>query len=92
MPGAEEKRGGEIDVEGGMRHRERMDTKTISIEADAYKLLRGVRRSSRESISQVVRRLVAERHAQTAGELEEMMKAFEGKGAGPRRAKRRAAA
>jgi predicted CopG family antitoxin len=75
-----------------MRHREFMDTKTISIEADAYELLRGVRRSSRESISQVVRRLVAERPAQTAGELEEMMKGFEGKGAGPRRAKRRAAA
>jgi predicted CopG family antitoxin len=69
-----------------------MSTKTISIAPDAYELLRRERRSSRESFSQVVRRLVSERPAETAGELEEAMKAFEGKGAGPRRTKRRAAA
>ena len=69
-----------------------MSTKTICIAEDAYELLRSERRSSRESFSQVVRRLVSERPAETAGELEEAMRAFEGKGAGPRRAKRRAAA
>ena len=69
-----------------------MSTKTISIEADAYELLQRERRGARESFSQIVRRLVRERPAFTAGELEEAMREFEGKGAGPRRVKRRAAA
>lgn len=69
-----------------------MSTKTVSLDVDAYELLRRERRGARESFSQVVRRLVRERPALTAGELEDAMKEFEGKGAGPRRPKRRAAA
>lgn len=53
-----------------------MSTKTISIEADAYELLRRERRGARESFSQVVRRLVQERPALTAGELLEALKPF----------------
>jgi hypothetical protein len=60
-----------------------MATKTISIELDAYNLLAKEKRA-RESFSQVVRRLVNERPALTAGELEEALKPFEGVGAGPR--------
>jgi predicted CopG family antitoxin len=70
----------------------RMSTKTISLSAEAYELLRNERRGTRESFSTVVRRLVRERPAFTAGELEIAMREFEGRGAGPRRAKRRAAA
>ena len=69
-----------------------MSTKTVSLEVDAYELLRRERRGARESFSQIVRRLVRERPALTAGELEDAMKELEGKGAGPRRSKRRAAA
>ena len=59
-----------------------MATKTISIEIDAYELLK---REKRESFSQVVRRLTSERPALTAAELEEAMKPFIGKGAGKKR-------
>ncbi len=62
-----------------------MATKTISIEVDAYELLKSEKRDERESFSQVVRRLTAERPALTAGELEEAMAPFVGKGAGKRR-------
>jgi predicted CopG family antitoxin len=62
-----------------------MPTKTISIELDAYELLKAEKRSDRESFSQVVRRLTSERPALTARELEEAMKPFIGKGAGKKR-------
>ena len=63
-----------------------MATKTISIELDAYELLKNEKQSDRESFSMVVRRLAAERPALTAGELEEAMQPFIGKGAGRKRA------
>jgi predicted CopG family antitoxin len=69
-----------------------MATKTISIETDAYELLLREKRERNESFSRVIRRLFAERHALTAGELLEAMRAFEGKGAGPRRKRSRHAA
>jgi predicted CopG family antitoxin len=69
-----------------------MATKTISLETDAYDLLKNEKRDDRESFSQVVRRLFAERPVLTAGELLEAMKPFEGKGAGKRRPGRHAAA
>ncbi len=65
-----------------------MNTKKISIAADAYELLRRERRTAGESFSQVVRRLVQERPALTAGELIEAMKPFEGIGAGRKRRRR----
>ena len=68
-----------------------MSTKTISLETDAYQLLKR-EKQPKESFSQAVRRIIRDRPALTAGELEEAMKAFEGYGAGPRRKKRRAAA
>ncbi len=67
-------------------HGLRMATKTISLEVDAYELLKTEKRSERESFSQVVRRLASERPALTAGELETAMQPFIGKGAGKRRA------
>ena len=66
-------------------HGQCMATKTISLEVDAYELLRAEKRSDHESFSQVVRRLTSERPALTAEELEEAMKPFIGKGAGKRR-------
>ncbi|MGA9367162.1 MAG: antitoxin VapB family protein, partial [Steroidobacteraceae bacterium] len=63
----------------------RMATKTISIETDVYDLLVRERREPNESFSRVIRRLFAERPTLTAGELLNAMKAFEGRGAGPRR-------
>lgn len=68
-----------------------MATKTISLETDAYRLLKR-EKLARESFSQAVRRIVRERPALTAGELEQVMQAFEGRGAGPRRARRHAVA
>jgi predicted CopG family antitoxin len=62
-----------------------MAVKTISLEIDAYELLKREKRSERESFSQVVRRLTSERPALTAVELEEAMKPFIGKGAGKKR-------
>ena len=73
-----------------------MATKTISIEIDAYELLLREKRDRNESFSRVIRRLFAERHVLTvtvdneAGIL--AMRAFEGKGAGPRRKRSRHAA
>jgi predicted CopG family antitoxin len=63
-----------------------MATKTISIEVDAYDLLKSEKRSERESFSQVVRRLTNERPALTAAELDRAMEPFIGKGAGRKRA------
>lgn len=75
-----------MDFETLSMHRLCMATKTISIEVDAYELLKNEKRGERESFSQVVRRLTSERPALTAGELEEAMKPFIGKGAGKKRA------
>jgi len=69
-----------------------MPTKTISIELDAYELLVRERREPRESFSRVIRRILSERPALTAGDLLDAMRAFEGKGAGPRRKRDRNAA
>jgi predicted CopG family antitoxin len=66
-----------------------MATKTISIEIDAYELLVREKRDPKESFSKVIRRVLSERPALTAGELLAAMKAFEGKGAGPRRRRAR---
>ena len=68
-----------------------MSTKTISLETDAYALLKK-EKQAKESFSQVVRRIIRDRPALTAGELEAAMKAFEGYGAGPKRKRRRAVA
>jgi len=56
-----------------------MATKTISIELDAYDLLKREKRDERESFSQVIRRIFAERPVLTAGQLTEAMKGFEGR-------------
>ena len=68
-----------------------MATKTISIEIDAYELLVREKRS-KESFSRVIRRVLSERPAMTAGDLLAAMEAFQGKGAGPRRRRDRNAA
>jgi predicted CopG family antitoxin len=68
-----------------------MSTKTISLETDAYRLLKR-EKLGRESFSQAVRRIVSDRPALTAGELEDAMKPILGYGAGPKRKKRRVAA
>ena len=59
-----------------------MATKTISIEIDAYELLVRERKDPKESFSRVIRRVLSERPALTAGDLLDAMKAFEGRGAG----------
>jgi predicted CopG family antitoxin len=69
-----------------------MVTKTISIEIDAYELLVRERKDPKESFSRVIRRVLSERPALTAGDLLDAMKAFEGRGAGPRRRRSRDAA
>ena len=69
-----------------------MATKTISIEIDAYELLVRERKDPKESFSRVIRRVLSERPALTAGDLLDAMKAFEGRGAGPRRRRSRDAA
>lgn len=50
------------------------------------------KREPKESFSRVIRRVFTERPALTAGDLLDAMKAFEGKGAGPRRKRARHAA
>jgi len=67
-----------------------MATKTISIETDVYGALKKEKRR-RESFSQVIRRVMSERPAETLGELELALRQLEGVGAGRRR-KRSAAA
>jgi predicted CopG family antitoxin len=81
-----------VDSDAQFMHDLCMATKTISLETDAYDLLKNEKRDERESFSQVVRRLFAERPVLTAGELLEAMKSFEGRGAGKRRTGRHAAA
>lgn len=75
-----------FDFDARTMHGLFMATKTISLEVDAYDLLKSEKRGGRDSFSQVVRRLTSERPALTAGELEEVMKPFIGKGAGKKRA------
>jgi predicted CopG family antitoxin len=65
-----------------------MATKTISIEIDSYELLVRERRDPKESFSRVIRRILSERQALSAGDLLAAMQAFEGKGAGARRSRR----
>lgn len=69
-----------------------MATKTISIEIDAYEMLVREKRDPKESFSKVIRRVLSEGPALTAGDLLAAMKAFEGKGAGTRRRRDRSAA
>ena len=69
-----------------------MTRKTISIEVDAYELLVRERRDPKESFSRVIRRVLSERPALTAGDLLAAMEAFKGKGAGQRRRRQRNAA
>src|SRR5205823_11833217 len=63
------------DVRGGLdshawpMHDLCMATKTISIEIDAYELLVRERRDPKESFSRVIRRVLSERPALTAGAL-----------------------
>ena len=52
-----------------------MATKTISIEIDAYELLVRERKDPKESFSRVIRRVLLERPALTAGDLLDAMKA-----------------
>jgi len=68
-----------------------MATRTISLERDAYELLKKEKRDGRETFSQVVRRLATERPALTAGELLEALKPLDGKGAGRKRPRHAAA-
>lgn len=81
-----------LTVHTWFMHGTQMATKTISIETDVYDLLAREKREPSESFSRVIRRLFAERPTLTAGELLEAMKAFEGRGAGPRRKRARHAA
>lgn len=67
-----------------------MPSKTISLETDAYRMLRR-EKQRRESFSQVVRRLVTDRPALTAGELLAALQPLEGVGAGRKRRRRAAA-
>ncbi|HEY3755701.1 MAG TPA: antitoxin VapB family protein [Opitutaceae bacterium] len=68
-----------------------MPTKTISIETDVYAILKR-EKSRKESFSQVIRRVMAERPVETLGELADALKSLEGIGAGPKRRRRDAAA
>jgi predicted CopG family antitoxin len=61
-----------------------MATKTISIETDVYSVLKK-EKGRRESFSQVIRRVMSERPAETLGELELALKGLEGIGAGRKR-------
>ena len=82
----------EFDFDAQPMHDLCMATKTISIEIDAYELLVRERKDPKESFSRVIRRVLSERPALTAGDLLDAMKAFEGRGAGPRRRRSRDAA
>ena len=78
-----------FDFDRQAMHDPCMATKTISIEIDAYELLVRERKDPKESFSRVIRRVLSERPARTAGDLLDAMKAFEGRGAGrrPRRSR-----
>ena len=55
-----------------------MATKTITLEIDAYELLKSAKRFPRESFSEVVRRLPLRSDAMTAREFLEMSRRREG--------------
>ncbi len=78
-----------FDFDTQAMHDPCMATKTISIEIDAYELLVRERKDPKESFSRVIRRVLSERPALTSGDLLDAMKAFEGRGAGPRRRRSR---
>jgi hypothetical protein len=80
-----------VDQDARTTHAAYMATKTISIEIDAYELLLREKRP-KESFSRVIRRVLTERPALTAGDLLAALEAFEGKGAGTRRRRDRRAA
>jgi predicted CopG family antitoxin len=82
----------QLDTHAWAMHDLCMATKTISIEIDAYELLVRERRDPKESFSRVIRRVLSERPALTAGDLLAAMEAFQGKGAGSRRRRNRHAA
>jgi predicted CopG family antitoxin len=82
----------DFDADASSMHDLCLATKTISIEIDAYELLVRERKDPKESFSRVIRRVLSERPALTAGDLLDAMKAFEGRGAGPRRPRSRDAA
>jgi predicted CopG family antitoxin len=65
-----------------------MASKTICIESVAYNLLVKEKKDRKESFSQVIRRLIAERPALTASDLLDVMPEFGGKGPGVRRKRR----
>lgn len=67
-----------------------MATKTISIETDVYSVLKK-EKGARESFSQVIRRVMAERPVDTLGELEQALNGLEGIGAGRKRRRHAAA-
>lgn len=73
-------------------HDARMATKTISIEMDVYEMLVCARNEPNESFSRVIRRLFKERPAITGDDLLNAMEPFYGKGAGPKRKRKHAAA
>lgn len=65
-----------------------MASKTISIDEEAYALLKKHRLTERESFSKVVKRLTNEAPVFTVEELLQREKKFLGKGAGPRARRR----
>lgn len=70
-----------------------MATKTISIDMEAYRILRRERKGRRDSYSQVIRRLHAAQPARTVDEfLEFHAPELDGRGFGPRRREKNTAA
>jgi predicted CopG family antitoxin len=67
-------------------HRACMATKTISIDMEAFRILRRERKGARDSYSQVIQRLYASQPARTVDEfLKSHAPALEGRGFGGRR-------
>lgn len=75
-------------------HRACMATKTISIDMEAFRILRRERKGARDSYSQVIQRLYASQPARTVDEfLKFHAPALEGRGfGGPRRDEKNSAA
>jgi predicted CopG family antitoxin len=62
---------------------------TITVDDATFKMLRREKRDRADSYSKVIKRVWSERPAQTAAELAEALKQFEGVGAGPIKQARR---